>query len=625
VAADFNRDGHVDLAMADTYGNDVFVMLGKGDGTFKTGTSFAAGEVPIELALGDFNGDGFTDIAVADGPDCGCGYVSILLGNGDGTFGAPTTIDTASPAGGILVGDFNRDGKADIVFESGALMFIGLGNGDGTFQPFLGYGSDNGPGAMALADFNRDRVLDIVTTNFNGNNTTTVSILLGNGDGTFARIGSYATGQNPIAIVTADFNGDGHKDLATTNNQANTISVLIGKGNGTFNAAVSYPVSSGASSIAIGDFNGDGKPDLVVNEFSLGTVSVLLNLGNGTFSGYVDYPAGSEPVAVATGDFNNDGKIDIVVVGAQGLSLLLGNGNGTFESPISFGSGLTLNSIAVGDFNHDGNLDIAAGGNGSAYVFLGAGNGSFSGPVSYSTQVGWANSIVTADVDGDKNLDLIVAGNEVAVMFGKGDGTFWGPATYLVQGGAVNVQAADIFGGGKLDLAVTTGLGYSNFYVLKNRGYGTFDSPAEYYVGANPGGIAIADFDGNGSQDVAVTNLHYGGSAVTVLLNPPVIALFPEVLKFPSQAVGTTSSPKAATISNPGTARLRMNSISLTGLNAGDFLVTNSCGASLLVGTNCTISVKFKPSATGTRVATLKVTDNALSRTQLINLQGVGK
>ena len=219
VAADFNRDGHIDLAMADTYGNDVFVMLGKGDGTFKPGTSFPAAGVSVGLGAGDFNGDGFLDLAVGNSPDCGCGSYSILLGKGDGTFGAPLTTSSSSPAGAILVGDFNGDHKLDIAVGSGSMIYIGLGKGNGTFQALVPYGSDHSAAAMALGDFNRDGVLDFVVANFNGNNSSTASVLLGNGNGTFAKIASYSTGLSPSAVVAADFNRDHHPDLATRNSQ----------------------------------------------------------------------------------------------------------------------------------------------------------------------------------------------------------------------------------------------------------------------------------------------------------------------------------------------------------------------------------------------------------------------
>ena len=151
--------GDIDLAMADTYGNDAYVMLGKGDGTFQPGTSFPAGEVPVELAIGDFNGDGIMDLAVSDGPD-GPASMSILPGRGDGTFGAPNTFSTGS-SGPVVVGDFNHDGKLDIALAEG-LVAVYLGsNGDGTFQPDVDYGTDGGTIGLVAGHLNRDLRIDL--------------------------------------------------------------------------------------------------------------------------------------------------------------------------------------------------------------------------------------------------------------------------------------------------------------------------------------------------------------------------------------------------------------------------------------------------------------------------------
>jgi hypothetical protein len=252
------------------------------------------------------------------------------------------------------------------------------------------------------------------------------------------------------------------------------------------------------------------------------------------------------------------------------------------------------------------------------------GNGTFGAPANYTAIFG-SNSVVTADLDGDGSLDLIVAGNGVAVLLGKGNGAFWGPAIYALNSSAVAVQVADIDGDGGLDLAVTTGFSTSTVSVLRGKGYGTFDAATQYYVGPAPAGLAIADFNGDGSLDVAVTNTSYAGNTVTVLRSEPVIALFPSSLTFGLQTVGTTSSSKAATLSNPGTSLLNLTSIAVTGADAGDFLATTTCGNSLIVGKTCAVTVKFQPSAKGTRAAELKITDNALGRTQLIPLHGKGQ
>ena len=126
----------------------------------------------------DFNGDGLLDLAVSDSPDCGCGYMSVLLGKGDGTFGSPTTYNLPAYGGSILAANFSHSRKVDIAIESGGAIYVFLGNGDGTFQAPVEYGSDYAAGSMATGDFNRDGLLDVVISNFNGNGSTTASVML---------------------------------------------------------------------------------------------------------------------------------------------------------------------------------------------------------------------------------------------------------------------------------------------------------------------------------------------------------------------------------------------------------------------------------------------------------------
>ena len=281
-------------------------------------------------------------------------------------------------------------------------------------------------------------------------------------------------------------------------------------------------------------------------------------------------------------------------------------------------------SLAVGDFNRDGKLDVAviAVGSQLVSVMLGVGDGTFGAPVSYTATSG-AIALTTADLDRDGNLDLIVGGNAgVAILFGKGNGTFWGPAIYGIS--SVAVQVADIDGDGKLDLVVTTGFSDPKVSVLKGRGYGTFDPATEYSLGAYPTGLAIADFNGDGSMDLAVTNT-LGVNSISVLLNEPVIALFPAALTFPAQKVGTTSNPQTATVSNPGASVLRLNSILVSGANASDFVATTACGKRLVPANDCAVTITFDPSAKGMRAANLKITDNALGRVQFIQLHGTGQ
>lgn len=629
VAADFNRDSKVDLAVATATGVSIF--LGKGDGTFGPATNFPAGQWPVELALGDFNRDGFVDLVVSNGPDCGCGYVSVLLGNGDGTFRAPSTMNLPAPGGQIVAGDFNRDHKPDFSVISNGLLYVFLGNGDGTFKAPALFGSDQSAETIATGDFNRDGIIDLAVGNFNGNNATTVSVLLGNGDGTFGRNAAYATGQRPYGVATADFNGDGRKDIATLNVNDNTVSILLGGPGGVFQPAVSYPVGNVGQqgAITVGDFNGDGKPDIAVTNFAAGTVSVLLNLGNGTFSGHADYAVGTDPESLVAGDFNGDGKLDLVVGNmGSGLAILLGKGDGTFQNAVSFAGGLSPMWIAAADFNHDGNIDLATvnGTSSVVSVLLGNGKGGFTAPVTYNTAAGLAaEAVIAADVNTDSYADLEVAtSGGVSVLLNNGNGTFKTHVDYVLPGIAISMQAADITGDGKLDLVVSMAYNDPKVAVLVGNGNGTFRPYADYFAGQDPAGLAVVDFNKDGSGDIATTNL--SPSTITVTFNTAAIALFPASIKFSSQVVGTVSSAKLETISNPGSAALRFTAaITITGTDAADFHETNTCGANLPVQTSCQVSITFQPTAVGTRTAKLLIADTALGQQQAVALTGSGK
>jgi len=326
---DFNGDGHPDLAVANVNNNNndntVSVLLGKADGTFGAQTTYAVGRGPAGVAIGDFNGDGHPDLAVTNE---GSGTVSVLLGKGDGTFGAQTTYAVGSLPDGVVIGDFNGDGHPDLAvanYGSNTVSVL-LGKGDGTFGAQTAYDVVGLPNGVAIGDFNGDGHPDLAVTNAS---STTVYVLLGKGDGTFGAPTPYAVGSNPEGVAIGDFNADGHPDLAVTNEGSGTVSVLLGKGDGTFGAQTTYAVGANPFRVAIGDFNGDGHPDLAVVNSTYGsvsgTVSVLLGKGDGTFGAQTTYPVGNYPQDVAIGDFNGDGHPDLAVTNSNSntVSVLL--------------------------------------------------------------------------------------------------------------------------------------------------------------------------------------------------------------------------------------------------------------------------------------------------------------
>jgi hypothetical protein len=347
--------------------------------SFYAPVSYATDTSPYAVVTADFNRDGRLDLAVAN---YGSNTVSILLGNGDGTFQAARNYTTDAYPRSVAVGDFNGDGKLDLVTATDAgTVSVLLGNGDGSFQPAQNFRTGgNSPVAVAVGDFNADGKMDLAVTGFYpgtpgywgyygnyypGNPPASeVTVLVGNGDGTFAWSSSYDLGGYFVpAVATADFNGDGNADLAWADEQTAAVSVLLGNGDGTFApAAQSFTTDCGPSSLAVADLNGDGTSDLVTaNVNGNSSASVLLGNGDGTFQAAQNYATGDLPTSVAVADFNGDGKPDLVTtdLAADSVAVLPGNGDGSFRSAQLYAAGPGADAVAAGDFNGDGRPDVA--------------------------------------------------------------------------------------------------------------------------------------------------------------------------------------------------------------------------------------------------------------------------
>jgi hypothetical protein len=453
--------------------------------------------------VADLNQDGKPDLVVA-ATTGGNGVVSVLLGNGDGTFQAATIYDSGGQfALSVVIGDVNGDGKPDLVAankcsDDGNIscgnpkgeVGVLLSRGDGTFQAARTYYVD---GVAAVGDVNGDGKEDLIVIDpcvSNGNCPNGVGVLLGNGDGTFATIPlSYGSGGHYVsAVVVADVNGDGKPDLLIANQCASpsdcssgTVGVLLGNGDGTFQPPVVY--SSGgytAVALAVGDVNGDGKLDVVVgnqcdtsNCTNQSTLAVLLGNGDGTFQGATTYSTGGRGVlSVVIAGVNGDGKPDLVVgnecastsdcTGTVGV--LVGNGDGSFKAPIVSGSGGYIGlALAAGDVNGDGKLDVvvaslcastsncAVGQNGQLSILLGNSDGTFQLPTTITTPPLDRGPLAVADFDGDGNLDIVSAVGGF-LLLGRGDGTFQ-PSQPLNVGGIAMV-VGDFNGDGRPDLAI---------------------------------------------------------------------------------------------------------------------------------------------------------------------------
>jgi hypothetical protein len=547
AVGDFNRDGIIDLVVANAGtvpkpGSTVSILLGNGDGTFQAAQDYDAGPNPSSVAVGDFNGDGIPDLAVADGgvalqPG---GTASVLLGNGDGTFQAAQGYAVPSGAHMVAVGDLNGDGFADLAVAEDSGVSLLLGNGDGTFQsPQSYYAAGPYPYAVAIADFNGDAHRDLAVTNFNPNSPDgTLSIFLGNGNGTFQAAQSYAFGNpQPVTVAVGDLNNDGIPDLAVASNDPialeSSLTILRGNGDGTFQTMQSYATDYAPIAVMVADLNGDSILDVAVVCAGMapsysGTVDVFLGNGDGTFQAAQSYAAGFNPASATVADVNGDGIPDLIVADQGGqlqppssVSILLGNGDGTFQAAQSYTVGSRIRSVVAADFNHDGipDLVVANSAAGTVSILLGNGDGTFQAAQDFAVGASPV-ALAVGDLNGDGILDLAVANlldSTVSVLLGNGDGTFQAAQTFAVSSSAQAVAVGDFNHDGILDLAVATPLGMN---ILLGNGDGSFQGPQSYAAGSDPISIAVGDFNGDGFPDLAVANMHnYPNGTVTVLLN----------------------------------------------------------------------------------------------------------
>jgi hypothetical protein len=359
------------------------------------GSPVQTGSNPSIAGVGDFNEDGIPDLAIENAGD---NSISILLGKGDGTFQAAAPVpSTGTPPCenitfqsncAIVVGDFNDDGHADLALTSDLdnKVLILKGNGQGAFTPFSGspIAVGNFPQALKIGDFNNDGIQDLAVANANDN---TISILLGNGDGTFTAAPLVSAGITvfPFFIAVADYNHDGNADLAVVNGRDNSVSILLGNGAGGFtpasNSPIYFPNASGPSPIVAADFNGDGNIDVAVANFDTSVVYILLGNGDGTFTVSSQSPIDvgptpsnpnipSNPFSMTALDYNGDGHTDLAVANYNynfspnpppgSVTLLIGKGDGTFSQPAAPTIvGELPNDVVTADFNGDGHPDLA--------------------------------------------------------------------------------------------------------------------------------------------------------------------------------------------------------------------------------------------------------------------------
>jgi hypothetical protein len=584
-----NGDGKPDLVVTNwcafgsctTPGNNVGVLLGNGDGTFQPALVYASGGLFADsVAVADLNGDGKPDLVVAN---CGTntndhcistsnsGNVGVLIGNGDGTFQAVKTYVTGGGGFGVTsvaVADLGN-GKLDLIVagdcSGGGCVGVLLGNGDGTFQTELTSNGSGGVSALsvAVADVNGDGHPDAVVANqCTDRNCTssTMGVLLGNGDGTFQTAVPHDPGGIfPDWVVVADVNGDKKPDIVLANSSTSTtvdpgnVGVLLGNGDGTFKTVVAYPSGGhGAASVAVADVNGDGNADLVVVNCSNtsgscvpagGNVAVLLGNGDGTFQTAITYgPGGNAPFAVAVDDLNGDSKPDIVA--ANCVSGNCGSGTGTVGVLLNTSTGTPAATFSPTRLTFPTQLVFTT---------------SKAQSVKLTNTGGWVLLITKISATGPFSQGNNCPSSLKPTASCTINVTFH-PKTKGVLNGSVNVKDNAAGSPQKVPLA----------------GTGTY------------------------------------------------VQLVPTKLNFGSHPVGTRSLPRTVTLTNKGNGPLNISTIAITGVDANDFAETNNCGHLVAPGASCFIKVTFKPLKKGNRTADVSITDDGGGSPQKVGLLGTG-
>ncbi|MES2701542.1 MAG: FG-GAP-like repeat-containing protein [Bacteroidota bacterium] len=615
VIGDIDGDAMPELAVANQGSSTVSVFRNTGSsgsittGSFATHVTFGTGSSPYSVAIGDIDGDGKPDLAVANASSSTVSVLRNASSSGSittGSFATQVTFATGSSPRSVAIGDIDGDGKPDLavadfidysvsvlrnspLIPPPAITSISPAAGNaGTSVTVTGTNFNTTPSnntvffgatqatVTAASTTSLTATVPVGATYKNVSVNNTALSLAGYsqypflptydnsaympGSFNFAGKADFAVGISAFSVAIGDIDGDGKPDLAVANINANTVSVYRNTSSsgsitsGSFTTHETFATGSNPYSVAIGDIDGDGKPDLAVANYGSNTVSVYRNTSSSgsiptiSFDEEVTFAAGSQPTSVAIGDIDGDGMPDLATANLNSNTISVFRNtsssgsitSGSFATQVTFATGSNPRSVAIGDIDGDGKPDLAVANLGSNTVSVYR-NTSSSGSIttgSFATQVTFATgsspySVVIGDIDGDGKPDLAVANqgsNTVSVFRNTGSsgsittGSFATQVTFATGTQPYNVAIGDIDGDGKPDLAVANNSS-GTVSVLRNTSSGSittgsFATQVTFATGSNPQGVAVGDIDGDGKPDLAVAN--YSSNSISVLRNNPL-------------------------------------------------------------------------------------------------------
>ncbi len=508
AVGDFDGDGNLDVATCGTSSSSgaiVSVRTGRGTGAFRSATLTAVASAPRDIAAGDVNNDGKLDLVTIS---YGANRVSVLLGNGDGTFQSPLERfdDAVGNLSKMRLRDMDGDGKLDLVIAGDyPKLAIERGNGDGTFQPPIIRSLAAGIMSLDTGDLDGDGKLDVVAIG-----SQEVNVLHGNGDGTLQGPGSFPLGASvvwldPNSVAVGDGDGDGKLDVAVTLPQGPAF--FHGNGDGTLSAPAFFAPEPGSNAVTLADVDGDAHADLVYSRARHG-VRVLRGGAAIGSTPPVDSTTGLGARALVAGDFNGDGNVDVAMIGegTGRMGVHLGTSSGYLAAPVAYDVvspplAPSETDIAKGDFNGDGALDLAvqivSDNQTGLAVFLGSGSGTFAPPILTPLYLVREGSIAVGDLNGDGKLDAVLTEDyrkKLIALLGNGDGHFTEAGTFATGSQPVDVELGDVDGDGKLD-AVTTDYSADKVGILHGNGDGTFTSKPGLSM-PRPRHVGLADVNG---------------------------------------------------------------------------------------------------------------------------------